>query len=54
MCWVRVSPCVRKGCHMGVMGPICHIAGVISAIRMPCEGMYVLLGCLVKECVQNV
>ena len=51
MCWVRVSPCVGEGCHMCVMGPICHLARVINSIRMPCEGMYVLLGCLVKECV---
>ena len=35
---------------MGVMGPICHLARVISVIRMPCEGMHVLLGCLVKAC----
>ena len=36
---------------MGVMGPICHLARVISVVKMPCEGMYVLLDFLVKECV---
>ena len=51
MCWVRVSPCVGEGCHMGVTDPICHLAGVISAVRMPCEGIYELLSCLVKACV---
>ena len=48
---MRVSPSVGEGCHMGVMGPICHLARVISVVKIPCEGMYVVLGCLVKACV---